>query len=365
MLAQIFKVIFGATPWGPGLRVAGLGVALGISTKIEIELPSGVKLSLVRGVADLPEVVIVAFETLAVAMITVGVSWAILASWQDHRRKSRMKIIVIEVRGLRDVDSPLPDALPKTLKGVRDQVLVDLRQGIVDGKIIDPKVALGKLTAMMQSISGRRQGIASDSVNIVYGGLAPVPFTFLAGAWLDDEGKLTVMDWDRHAERWRTSEGADDNRRFHVSGMEAVPDNAKEVALIVSVSYQIQKADVRFRLGEDVPIVSMTLPHIADGVGWSLEQQRALGKQFFQVAKSLGGKGARRIHLFLAAENRLVVQLGRLYDLRNLPDIAVYQYQQENIPPHPWAILLTAQGAKNATIVEGDAVKLPSQTADH
>ena len=238
----------------------------------------------------MPTIAVYTFAAIASVVIFIGIAWAIYRlAYQDNRRKSRMKVIVIEFRGLRDLAvSPLLNAIPKELDGTPDPILVDIRQGIADGKITEPKAALKKLISAMQSLPSRTQGHAPEDINIVYGGLAPVPFTFLAGAWLDDERELVVMDWDRHTKCWRRSEGTDDGRRFQIFGMKEVPADAKEVALVVSASYQIQHADVRLRLGKDMPIVSMTLLHTNDSSGWSLQQQQDLGKQFFQAVKRFG-----------------------------------------------------------------------------
>lgn len=355
-------------PWWPGITTMTLGGGLlligGTDWLVDLRLPD-MQLQINRTFADeLPEVIRYAIVALGAVLTLFGGRWAWISWRREDERKRRGKNLIIELRGLRNtIESPLIEAVPAAIKGVCEQVLMDIRQGISDGKIENPAAALETITTELKALPMRFRGRDRQDVTIIYGGLAPVPFTFLAGAWLDDEGKILVMDWDRHADCWRMSDKTDDKRRFRIAGQEPISGNIQEVALVVSASYQIQKEDVRRRVG-GMPIISMTLLSVADGAGWSLDQHRALGKQFFDVVKKLGGSGVRRIHLFLAAENRLVFHFGRLYDTRNLPEIAVYQYQRECAPPHTWAILLTANGVKNAEILDANPVKSPSQTAN-
>ena len=52
-----------------------------------------------------------------------------------------------------------------------------------------------------------------------------------------------------------------------------------------------------------------------------------------------------------SAQNSVVFRFGRLYDKRNLPEIAVYQYQREEDPPHLWGVLMPVAGIDRPKIV--------------
>ena len=62
-------------------------------------------------------------------------------------------------------------------------------------------------------------------------------------------------------------------------------------------------------------------------------------------------KGARRIHLVLAAPNSVVFRLGRSYDKRNLPPVVVYQFENGSLPAYPSGVDTPVAGASRATIV--------------
>ncbi|MYG42071.1 MAG: SAVED domain-containing protein [Rhodobacteraceae bacterium] len=54
----------------------------------------------------------------------------------------------------------------------------------------------------------------------VYGGLTSVPYTYLTGVLLDDEGEIVTYDWDRTQEAWRRLDSIDDGKEFQVNGID-------------------------------------------------------------------------------------------------------------------------------------------------
>ena len=284
-------------------------------------------------------------------LILAGFIWKVIRYRAEQRRLSRRRVVVVEARGLRDTSgTPLLDAIPSSLKGRRDHVLVDIRQGVKDGEIMAPEKALENIISLPSDLKRRESGLDRRDFTLVYGGLTPVPFTFLTGVLVDDEGEVRIFDWDRHAEAWRQLDGTDDGKRFKSTGLSQVPDGAQEVALTVSVSYSVNMDDVRAKVGE-VPIVTLDLEDGSPDCHWSEGKQRALGKQFLDTVINLGNRGVRSIHLFLAAQNSVVFRFGRLYDKRNLPKVIVYQFQRAETPPYPWGILMPVSGIYSPAIM--------------
>ena len=262
----------------------------------------------------------------------------------EQKRLSRKRVVVVEARGLRDTSgTPLVESIPSSWKGHRDQILIDIRQRIKDGEIVAPEAALADIISLTSDLRRREGGLDRNDFMLVYGGLTPVPFTFLTGVLIDDENSVRIFDWDRHAGAWRQLDDTDDGERFKRADLSQVPDGSQEVALAVSVSYGVNPNDVRAKVGE-VPIVTLDLEDGSPNCHWSEEKQIALGKQFLNTVIGLGNRGVRRIHLFLAAQNSVVFRFGRLYDKRNLPEVVVYQFQRAETPPYPWGILMPVSG---------------------
>jgi len=269
---------------------------------------------------------------------------------EERRRLQRKKVIAIEVRGLRDTaGTPVADAVPADIEGHREALLLNLRQGLTDGKIDEPAVALRKLMALPGDLERRTAGLDRSDVTVVYGGLAPVPLTFLTGALVDDEGPVRILDWDRHRENWRTLDEPDDEVRFETAGLATVEQGTARVSLAVSVSYGVDLQAVH-RLRPDAPLVTLVLPGGAPDCHWSEDKQRNLGQQFLETLIALANRGVGHVDLFLAAQNSVAFRFGRLYDRRNLPPVTIYQYEKALPARYPWGVRLD-QGVE-ASVIE-------------
>ena len=335
----------------PALKMMRIGVAC-------LTLPFGVEWALTVTVAVGDGLVDIGFDTnggtptfvvygagaIGFLLIVSGSIWEVCRYRSDQRSLDRKRVIVIETRGLRDTTgAPLTEAISSSLEGRREHLLVDIRQRVKNGEILVPEAALEDLISLPSDLRLRTNGFDRRDIALVYGGLAPVPFTFLSGVLIDDEGGVLIMDWDRHSERWRQLDESDDGKRFRSSGFDSLQHGIPEVALAVSVSYKVHTDDVGARVGE-VPIVALSLDGGAPDCHWSEDKQRALGKQFLNAVIQLGNLGVRRIHLFLAAQNSIVFRFGRLYDKRNLPEIVVYQYVRDASPPYTWGVHMPVCG---------------------
>ena len=343
----------------PALIVMRIGLgcltlAMGVGWVLNVSLPwreNQLEINL-SSAGGMPAIVVYLAAFLGTACLVVGLVWEVCRYRAEQRRLLRKKAIVIEVRGLRDTSgTPLTEAVPQSLEGHREQVLIDLRQRVQDGFIVEPSAAVERLNSLPADIDRRANGVDRRDIAYVYGGLAPVPFTFLTGLLIDDEGSVTTMDWDRHTEKWRTLDESDDGRRFTVVGLEDLPANSAEVALAISVSYRIDVTGVREKVG-GIPLVEMVLNEGTPDSHWSREKQKALGCQFLNTIIKLGNVGVERVHLFLAAQNSVVFQFGRLYDKRNLPEVLVYQYQRGSSSVYPWAVRMPVSGVRNAEVVQ-------------
>ena len=298
-----------------------------------------------------PALVLYIAAIVGVSLILAGLVAYGYQTRLNRKRLGRKKVIVVEARGLRDTTgSPLSESVPPKLAGQRQDVLLDFRQRVKDGEIVAPEAALEHFTSLPTDLRRRENGSDRRDISWVYGGLAPVPFTFLTGVLFDDETLVHILDWDRHASRWRELGDADDGKRFAVTGLDNVGDDASEVALAVSVSYRVDLDGVRTKIGE-IPIVSMDLADGSPDCHWSEEKQCALGEQFLRTTVILGNRAVKRIHMFLAAQNSVVFRFGKLYDKRNLPEVAVYQYQRAVTPPYPWGVLMPVCGVDQPAIL--------------
>lgn len=339
------------SPWVSMVRA---GVALlgssGLFFSLKIPLANGIFVFTLDTSGGTPALVAYGVALLGALLIIAGIVMEVRHARAEQVALDRKRVFVIEQRGLRDItDTPLADAVPSALSGRRETILVNLRQGVEDGRIVKPEVALDRINILPRDLEQRRASIDRADTSVVYGGLVPVPFAFLTGLLLDDESAITVMDWDRDAERWRVLNGADDGDRFLVSGLNVVTAGASDVIVVVSVSYKVNLPAVVRTVG-NLPVVRLDLPNGSTSCHWSEEKQRALAREFRDVMVKLSNHRVGTIHLFIAAPNSIVFRFGRAYDKRNLPSVRVYQYEQSCNPPYPWAVIMPTHGIERAVL---------------
>ena len=345
------------SPW---LRVIWMGIALwglifgtGVWFLVSLSLDGQPFVLSMDSAGGTPAVLVYGAAALGTVLVVAGLLLQVRREKREHGLAIRAHVIAVETRGLRAVDGrPLTDVLPPNLEARAEHLLVDFRQGIQDGEIQSPEIALEKLRSLPDDLARRERGRDRQDLQIVYGGLSPVPLTFLAGVLLDDESAIRTFDWDRHSGRWRPLNDADDGKRFAVAGLQDIPNNTADVALAVAVSYGVRTEDLVAKIG-DIPVVRLDLDEISTDCHWSEKKQEELGRQFLNTVKEISLLGVRQVHLFLAAQNSVVFRFGRLYDKRNLPAIIVYQYEKALSPPYPWGVQMPVCGNERASVIRG------------
>jgi hypothetical protein len=276
---------------------------------------------------------------IGIFLIVLGVGTGLASWWQMYKAGSRTRLVVVEIRGLRQTaDTPITSMRGLKSTGSVDLVLLDIRQNVADGVIVDEAAALRDVVVLPLQLKALRAGLNRNDVQVVVGGLAPVPLLFTVGALLDDESSIKLVDWDREKDEWRELDGPDDGERFNISET-GKPDSRCEAVVAVSVSYLVDMEAVNTTFPNH-PVVHLRVPKPQIGNHWSEAKQRELTTQFLQTMASLVGRGVRTVHVVAAVPASLAIRLGRACDRRNMPEPIVYQYERNLKPPYPWAVHL-------------------------
>lgn len=291
----------------------------------------------------------------ALFIISGGFIWLLIDAYQEAKITVRKKVVVIEGRGLRKVTTtPLHKVVAKHFSGKIDPLTIDITQRVRDGEVIYPQDTFNNnIKTIVSNIAPRIDGIDHQDLTLVYGGFLPVPFTFYLGAILDDNGPVYVFDWDRKQEDWRLIDNNtdDDHAGFTITEEpQDHPSPAEDVVLAVSVSYQADIAGIR-RTFPHYPISHLALDNMAFGNHWSLSKQSRLALQFIEYAKILTARGAKRIHIVLAAPSSIALNFGRRYDNRNLAQALVYQYEKDHAIAYPWAVEIPGHGRREGSVL--------------
>ncbi|MCB4824190.1 MULTISPECIES: SAVED domain-containing protein [Roseicella] len=284
---------------------------------------------------------------LAVGAALVGLgTWLLLQDRREEREaRERKRVLVVEQRGLqRRFSTALREALPRALVGQIVEKVIDVTPYFRDGVLAEQAAAFMHVRDARAVL---RQGLGDAQpadVTVVYGGVSPVPLTFLAGTFFDDESRVVVMDWDRTAEGWRTLDGVDDGDRLSEPDLSSVSDGTDEVSIAISVSYEVDVEAAR-RLDPSRPMLALRMGKVFVGNHWSEDKQCAMAETFVRTLSQLANRGVRTVHLFLAAPNSVVFRLGRCIDIRNMPTVQVYQHERSDPIVFPWSIMMPCHGA--------------------
>jgi hypothetical protein len=338
-----------------GIACLGYALAGGIGIRGSIPTANGsLSFDLSTG-GGAPDFLIWSSGLLGLGLIATASFFTYSNFQREQRALDRKRTVIVELRGLRDgVGTPLSDSVVGA--GAKEVLLLDVRQGVQDGFIVDPVRAVERLSRVRDDLAQREQGRERSDLSRVFGGLAPVPLTFLTGVLIDDEEDINIRDWSRHERSWKALEETDNGARFEIEGLGNLPTIVKDVALLVSTSYDLDYSGID-KMIRDMPRVRMRLADAGSDAHWSEEKQKALGKQFFETLQKIGNRGTQRIHLFLAAQSSIVFRFGALYDKRNLPVLLVYQYERASDPPYPWAVKMPVGESNRATVEFFDAEK--------
>jgi len=275
----------------------------------------------------------------------------VVDSFLNAKDRSKKRVIVIEARGLRDDDgSPLHKIPFGKAKGQVIPILLDLRNRL-DGKVIKPERALEEISAVHRSVLQYQKGMDRTDMTTIYGGLTSVPYTFLTGVLLDDEGEIITYDWDRTLEAWRSLDGEDDGLAFQLSGIDEI-SSATEVVIALAFSYPVNDEDLESTF--PYPVVRLSLNGMSSDAHWSQSKQNRLAQQFLEAVKHLSALGVQRIHLVMAAPNSAVFSFGRRYDKRNLPELVVYQFERGRDQAYPWGLIMPVAGIEQTEVLYRD-----------
>lgn len=261
-----------------GLAIASL--SLQFSFKLETGVSSIFFSSQDTGVNELDTWGLV----LAAGLFCIAITWAVVDQVVAHRRDAKRTTIVIESRGLRDENGlSLATEVKRAMRGNVEELVLDLRRFMRDGHVVDAQAAAHEIMRLPGDLRRRRDLRGREEVSIIYGGLTPVPFTFLTGVLLDDEGGITSYDWDRTRERWRPLDDHDDGNRFKRKWQ--CPRKAVEsMVLAISCSYPVLDDNLR-RSFPDKPIMRLDLEGGTRESHWSSSKQRALALEVLEVGK--------------------------------------------------------------------------------
>ncbi|MBE8232576.1 MAG: SAVED domain-containing protein [Endozoicomonadaceae bacterium] len=334
-----------------GLSLLSITLVGGLAINAYFETPSQL-LTLSITNSDIPSTLVVIGFYLGVTLVLIGLVWELYRAVVEHRRLAKQTVLTIEQRGLVNTsDSPLSQFAMSKYRGKNViSIVIDVRDRLVNGIVNNPAKALSKFLNLEHTIEERRNHIGAEDFQIVYGGLVPVPFSFLSGYLLDDESSIDIIDWDRGKSSWLELETLNDDKdTFSIK--KVLSSNNTEVVVAVSFSYHVDSKAID-EVFTDMTQIHLQLENQRFDNHWSKLKQNRLAYEFIEAIKSLIADGYEQIHLVLACQNSVAFRFGQAYDRRNLPPVTIYQYERSNSTKYPWGVNIPNSPNSFPSIVE-------------
>ncbi|KXF79939.1 SAVED domain-containing protein [Enterovibrio coralii] len=302
--------------------------------------------------SEVPEILVFIAFAIGVFLIALGVIWLILDAITERKRLSQKVVIPIEQRGLVNTSDDTLSAFAGNLnKGKQvNGIVIDIRDSLTNGAVSNPTKALDKVLGIERSIEERRLQKGADDVEIIYGGIVPVPFAFLTGYLLDDESSIQVVDWNRESSSWGELKSKDDDEKFIVKNV-VKNEESKELVVAISFSYHADIEAIKDTFS-GMNLLQLSLMNPRFNNHWSKTKQDRLAYEFIECIKAQLVDGYEKIHLILASQNSVAFRFGQAYDRRNLPPVTIYQYERNQTLKYPWGICIPNRSSSLPTIVK-------------
>jgi len=255
---------------------------------------------------------------LGTILIFVGLG---LGFWRIRAGNNKVGCFLIDHRGMEGMELGDPQkGLPGSCKTGQVRVIK-----------IDYAENKNEVLRKISSINDRVEQDLSDGANgkaeLVYAGLAPVPFLFYAGKVISSRKKCKIiMDWDRNEGTWHEPDRPRRSLSFLAEGPKGRVTEELVIAMPLSVSFS--ETPVIKSVGE-VPILWLKLPTGASQDSLSSKHdQQALAEEFYNTLSGLreANPDLKRVHLFIAAQASFVFRLGQQYSTGVHPPLFVYSF---------------------------------------
>jgi hypothetical protein len=245
-----------------------------------------------------------------------------LGIWRIQAGSSKVSCFLIDHRGMPGMELGDPQKnLPGRYKtGQIRQIRIDYS--------VDKCEVLRRIDTLNERLRQDLTGSANSKAELIYAGLAPIPFLFYAGNVISSRKKCEIiLEWDRHSGCWHEPDQPRQNLSFVVE--KPAGQVTEDLAIAMPLSVEFGEEPIKNAVDE-APIMWLKLPGGAsqDSLSSKYDQQE-LAKEFYDILAGLRKSylGLKRVHLFIAAQASFVFYLGQQYSLTVHPPLSVYSFK--------------------------------------
>lgn len=285
----------------------------------------------------------------ACLLLAVGVILVVSGARENRslKRNARMRTILIQFLGLEvDTTTKVKQFLPSEVVESNDflEIVVDLRKYIKNNCLIDPNAAFTDTYQIKDSLAAISRSHNDFRFEVIYGGLAPIPLIVFAGYLISNRCKVrSIFEYKRLTNSWETlRDDPNDNGDLVCDRLTA--SNVSEVAISLSISYQINDDHIKDSLSDNIIILHCNAQNVCVD---SMVSRQALERSIETFRSYLNDINVKfpfvkTIHIFCAAQSSFCFSLGRILAPNIHGSFCVYYFNRNSKPCYPWALSLDA-----------------------
>lgn len=306
-------------------------------------------LSFIAGMADKN----VTYETDS-AMIICGMVLILFGFW--YKKNIRDRIYILNMFGI-PVQKEISDEL-----NVKELKLADFKVKEIIVDFVD--VFNVKMTAKINEIIVKKiEKVCTAFINRSNGfkscftGMAPIPYTILAGTYLASGKVRRYFEYRRADSRYYelSKRKKNDYEKLNTVYLNQLNALSTEVVVALSVTRKVQEVDLT-QFGT-MDIVKIELPHPDDNVIESLIQLDEYAGDVLNQIEGLKQKYPliQKVHFVASIPSCLSIEIGKRFALNThrLPQIISYHYVNSETPKYPFGIIVSDGVAGKGKLIKG------------
>lgn len=282
---------------------------------------------------------------LSFALIAISLMLILFEAVKDLKKKA---LIFTHLGITKSINFDIASARPFWDRlHIPDDNEINISRYVVNDSIVSPEEALKKTLHIIEVLESKTKNKPED-IKLYYGGVVQVPLAFTAGTILDNTMFVDIYDWKRNGEKqgaYRLIKGKKDTSDLVQISEPEVHDLSSELAIEIALSYPINHQNTVDAVGE-IPTLKITANSVGRDQFSSLSTQNEVCEKFHDIIDRYSQTNIKKIHVFIAAQNSMVFQLGRQLSRRVHKEVIVWQFEIQNEHQNPWGISISNKGYK-------------------
>lgn len=183
-------------------------------------------------------------------------------------------------------------------------------------------------------------------------GMAPIPYTMLAGTYLADSRVERYFEYERSKNSYYELKERDKKVNYEsllVDYPQTPKFDSQDVLVAISITRKINKSQMKDFGNMDV--VEIYLPHPNDNIIRTKKQLNEYKKRIIDSLEDIGVKysSLNKIHLVSSIPSCMSVEIGKAIALNNnrLKQVIAYHYVAQGNKSYPFGIILTENTLNN------------------